>query len=329
MVKQSDNRDIIDFDHISSIVALNNAWRKFSRGKMGRADTQAYAANLNANLQQLHQELTSGTYQHGRYEPFLICDPKRRQIHKASVRDRVVHQAIVSAIERPFEQAFIHDSYSCRVGKGTHAGVRRLRQMLRRASRNNTRQVFAVKCDVQKYFASIDHEIFLRLIERRISDEQVLELVREVLLSHGAEIGRGIPLGNVTSQLFANIHLHELDRFVKHRLGIKFYLRYCDDFVIISPDRWYLESVVERIRVFLRGELKLKLHPDKIIVRAFSQGVDFLGYVVKPGVILLRTKTKNRALARVDKFNIQSYLGLCKHASCFELSDLLKTIAWG
>lgn len=269
-----------------------------------------------------------GNYEHGAYKPFTICDPKQRQIHKATVRDRLVHQAIVSAIEPLFEKRFIYDSYSCRVGKGTHVGVTRLRLFLRRASCNNTKKVYALKCDVRQFFASIDHHVLMERIETVIDDEQTLELLRVILLSHGAEAGKGIPLGNVTSQLFANIYLHELDWFMKQILGVKHYLRYCDDFVIISTDKDYLLSLIEPIRQFLSDKLKLELHPNKISIRSWNQGIDFLGYVVRPYTTSIRTKTKRRMMKRVDENNVSSYLGICSHANGYRLSQLVRTVAW-
>ncbi len=258
----------------------------------------------------------------------MICDPKQRQIHKAIVRDRLVHQVVVSAIEPLFEKQFIFDSYSCRIGKGTHAGVARLGLFLRQASRNNTSKVYVLKCDVRQFFASIDHEILMRHIEANIDDEQTLELLRTILLSHNAETGKGIPLGNVTSQLFANIYLHELDWFMKQTLGIKHYLRYCDDFVIVSIDRFYLQSLIEPIRQFLMNALKLELHPTKLSIRSWDQGIDFLGYVSRPYATSIRTRTKKRMLARVTEDNLSSYLGICSHANGYRLSQVVRLVAW-
>ncbi len=272
--------------------------------------------------------LQSGTYQHRPYQLFTIHDPKERRIHKALVADRVVHQAIVSAIEPLFEPRFIYDSYSCRAGKGTHAGVRRLHLFLRQASRNNTRKVYVLKCDIRKYFASIDHEILLGLIAQRVQDEATLELIRNVLLSHGAETGKGIPLGNVTSQLFANIYLHELDWFMKQTLGIRHYIRYCDDFVVVSDNRAALEKLIEPVRAFLHAELQLDLHPNKVTIRSWDQGVDFLGRVLLPHATVLRTKTRRRMLARVTEQNISSYLGLCSHADAYHLSQIVTLSVW-
>ncbi len=267
-------------------------------------------------------------YEHGRYQPFKICDPKQRQIHKANVRDRLVHQAVVSAIEPLFERRFIYDSYSCRVGKGTHAGVARLGLFLRQASHNNTKKVYVLKCDVRQFFASIDHEILMKQIEAKISDEQALQLLRTILLSHNAETGKGIPLGNVTSQLFANIYLHELDWFMKQTLGIKRYLRYCDDFVVVSTNQFYLQSLIESIRQFLMSTLRLELHPTKVSIRSWDQGVDFLGYVLRPHATSIRTKTKRRMLARVNQDNLSSYTGVCSHSNGYRLTQIVALIAW-
>lgn len=313
---------------IVSIKALLRAWQKFSRGKKSRADVGAYQKDLHRNLTSLHETLVSGHYQHHKYERFIIHDPKQREIHKAIVEDRVVHQAIVTAIEPLFEPRFIYDSYSCRIGKGTHAGVKRLQSLLYKASHNDTRKVYVLKCDVRKFFASIDHEILLGLIARRIHDDESLELIQSIILSHNASTGKGIPLGNITSQLFANIYLHELDWFMKQTLGVKHYIRYCDDFVIVSTDRQYLESLIEPIRLFLQSELLLDLHPTKVSIRPWQEGIDFLGYVLRPHTITLRGKTKQRMLARATQKNVSSYLGLCSHANAYHLSQVVHLVAW-
>jgi len=258
----------------------------------------------------------------------VIQDPKRREIHKASVRDRVVHQAIVTALEPVFERRFIFDSYSCRIGKGTHAGIKRLGKFLGQISKNNTQKVYALKCDVSQFFASVDHEILLGFIEEQICDERVSSLLRTVLLSHSSETGRGIPLGNVTSQLFANIYLHEFDFFIKHYLREEFCLRYCDDFIILSPNVIHLWLLIPVISAKL-AELKLSLHPSKVVIRPYSQGIDFLGYVLRPSTTTLRTKTKNRAMKHVKESNLPSYMGICTHANAHHISEDFQNIAWG
>lgn len=287
-----------------------------------------YERHIEEHVFELHEELQSGNWRHGNYEPFTICDPKQRLIHKATVGDRLVHQAIVSTIEPAFERQFIYDSYSCRKGKGTHAAVARLKSFLRVVSQNNTRTVYALKCDIKQFFATIDHTILRKLLAVHIQDKGVLALLDEVIDSLSTAPGKGIPLGNITSQLFANIYLHELDWFVKQKLGEKYYLRYCDDFILISHSRKHLESLIQSIIDFLERDLKLAMHPDKITIRMWTQGIDYLGYVLKPHCTVLRHKTKKRALNRVTAKNISSYSGLCQHVDAKELNNLLQVVAW-
>jgi RNA-directed DNA polymerase len=238
-------------------------------------------------------------------------------IHKAIVRDRVVHQAIVNVIEPLFEKHFIYDSYSCRVGKGTHAAVRRLRTFLRQASNNNTKTIYAVKCDVKKFFASVNHNILLTLLERRITCARTLPLLKNIISSFSVSAGKGIPLGNLTSQLFANIYLHELDWYAKQTLRVLHYIRYCDDFVMVVHSKSEAEQLVSHVNVFIQNQLQMRLHPNKIHVRTFSQGVDFLGYRILDHAVILRTGTKKRMVERINAENASSYLGICQHANSY------------
>lgn len=316
------------FDQLCDTKHLFASWDKFARGKHTRADILCFERSLEKNIFNVRDQLKSRGYRHGRYEPFTVWDPKQRQIHKAGVRDRLIHQAIVSIIEPLFEPGFIYDSFSCRKGKGTHAGVKRLRKFLRQASRNDLRPVYALKCDIWKFFASVDHAILLNPLSIKIIDEQILALLKEIIDSFAVSLGKGIPLGNLTSQLFANVYMHELDFFVKHALRQKYYLRYCDDFVILSTDRKELADLVTPLNQFLASKLGLQLHPNKVSIRSWNQGIDFLGYVLKPYCVVLRNKTKNRMLKRANQTNISSYLGVCSHANSYELQKLLKTRAW-
>ncbi len=278
-----------------------------------------FERRLEDNLFEIQDELISGHYRHSPYEPFTIHDPKQRTIHKALVRDRVVHQAIINVIEPLFEQRFIHDSYSCRVGKGTHAAVSRLQGFFRQASKNGMRTIYAVKCDVRKFFASVNHETLLSFLAKRISDPDTMTLLRLIIESFSVTPGTGVPLGNLTSQLFANIYLHELDWYIKQKLHIKHYVRYCDDFVMLTSSRSEGFALAEKADAFLRGNLKAELHPNKLHVRTWSQGVDFLGYVLMPHAIILRPTTAKRMIDRVTETNSSSYFGLCAHANAYEL----------
>lgn len=308
--------------------SLFSAWDAFRKGKSRKRDVMAFEYKLEQNIFALHHELRMKTYRHGGYADFYINDPKRRHIHKASVRDRVLHHAVYSALNPIFEETFIYDSYSCRVGKGTHRGIDRLRTFMRRVSRNNHFPCFALKCDISQFFASVDHAILVSLIERRVPDADMLWLIREIIGSFAP----GIPLGNLTSQLFANIYLNELDQFVKHGLKIPFCLRYTDDFVVINRSLAALEAWLPHIRQFLTEHLKLELHPRKIIFRKYHQGTDFLGYVQLPHHRMLRTKTRRRIVKRiasgVSHQALQSYLGMLSHANGFKLSEALKNVWW-
>ncbi len=270
------------------------------------------------NIFSLHRNLKQGTYFHSRYSDFYVNDPKLRHIHKASVFDRLLHHAVFRILYPIFDRRFIYDSYSCRAEKGTHAAADRLGDFLAKASANNSRSVYALKCDVRKFFDSVDHAILLSLIEKQIHEQRTLGLLCQIVESFEKQPGIGLPLGNVTSQLFANIYLNELDQFIKHSLHVKYYLRYCDDFIIIGNDQDLLKEVQE-INHFLQIRLRLILHPSKITIRKYRQGVDFLGYVLLPHHRVLRTKTKRRVLKRVwsglKNSVLQSYLGVVLHCA--------------
>lgn len=307
------------FERIAAIENLFFAWERFRKGKRGREDVMVFERRLEDNLFAIREALLCGDCRHGHYEPFTVNDPKQRMIHKAGVRDRVVHQAIVNVIELLFEERFIFDSYSCRTGKGTHAAVSRLRTFLRQASNNGTSTVYAVKCDVRKFFASVNHTILIELLARRIEDPATMALLRNIIGSFSASPGTGIPLGNLTSQLFANIYPHELDWFVKQRLRVRHYVRYCDDFVMLAFSKVEGLALARRTDVFPQEHLRAQLHPNKVHVRTRTQGVDFLGYILLPEAVVMRPTTARRAIRRATIENASSHLGLCAHADAHEL----------
>lgn len=308
------------FEQIVCVDNLLLAWKEFSRGKRSKQDVQEFEFSLEDNLFQLHKELASGKYKVDPYKAFYINDPKLRLIHKASVRDRVLFQAVYRVLYPIFDKGFFCDSFASREGKGTHAGVNRLEKFLIKASGNNKKKVWALKCDVSKFFDSIDHNILLSLIRKKINDKQTLDLLRVIIGSFEKNSGKGLPLGNVTSQLFANIYLHELDFYVKQRVKIKYYLRYCDDFVILALDNDF-EDLIAMIWDFLKSELRLELHPRKIEICSYWQGIDFLGYVLRPHHRTLRTKTKQRMLRRINEENATSYFGILRHCRGHEIEQ--------
>lgn len=291
------------------------AWKEFKKGKSKKKDVQKFAKNLKQNILNLHTKLNTKTYKHSKYFSFYVKDPKLRHIHKASVKDRVLHHAVFRILYPVFDKTFIFDSYSCRLNKGTHRAINRLEKFARKVSKNNSKNCFVLKCDIRKFFDSIDQDILLDLIKHKVLDQKIIWLVNKIIKS----FPRGIPLGNITSQIFANIYLNELDKFVKHKLRIKYYIRYCDDFIILSRDKIYLQSLIPIISDFLEKSLKLSLHPQKIFIRKYRQGVDFLGYVCFPYYRILRPKTKKRMLRNICPENLQSYLGVLKHCNGYKI----------
>ncbi len=288
----------------------------------------------------VHEKLMSGTYVHGAYTDFYTYDPKRRHIHKAFVCDRVVHQAIYRVLNTIFDKHFIYDSYSSRTSRGTHLGVERSYKACRKVSKNWKRKIWVLKCDVRKFFDSIDHTVLKELIGKKVSCPDTMRLIDLLFGSFEKEKGKGLPLGNVTSQLFANIYLNELDQFAKHILKAKYYFRYCDDFIILSENEKFLFEIQEKIRVFLSEKLSLDLHPNKVEIRKMRRGIDFLGYVALPHMIVLRTRTKRRIMKKIkillnqgnknlvseNTFHsvIISYLGLVSHCRNRKLENYLK-----
>ncbi len=292
------------FQEIISIENLLDAWREFLSGKKKRRDVQEFAVHLENHLFDLRRDFVQGTWQHGGYMRFTVCDPKPRIIHKASVRDRVLHHAIVRVIERFFDRSFIYDSWSCRRGKGTYHAVMRCHNELERLQRNNRGGLWVLKCDIRKYFQSIDHDILYTVLAKTIKDPQTLAILKNIIDSFQP----GVPLGNLTSQLFANIYLNEFDHFVKVELKAPFYLRYSDDFLIARPSREWLEWQIPIMSEYLTSKRRLVLHPNKIVLRPFHHGIDWLGYVLFPGYRVMRTKTRRR-LWRNLKDRTEEYLG--------------------
>lgn len=316
------------------------AWEEFAKGKMKKKDVLEFKLNLEDNICNLHKELANKAYQHSDYIAFNVFDPKLRRIHKATVKDRILHHAVFRILYLIFDRSFIFDSYSCRKNKGTHKGVKRFEEFYGKASKNHKRRIFALKCDIKKFFDSVDQEILLELIQKKICDRDAVWLIKKIIKS----FSQGLPLGNVTSQLFANIYLNELDQFVKHKLKTRYYLRYCDDFVFLDENEKCLRELILKVDNFLIKKLKLNLHPRKIIIRKYGQGVDFLGFVVLPYHRVVRTKTKKRMFKklkmRVKEYKagkisresldqaLQSYLGVLSHADTYNSRQELLNKFW-
>ncbi len=327
-------RFIHTYDSIITTEKLLQAWQEFLRDKKHKKDIILFQAKLADNIFKLLDDLKNKTYQHGDYTAFNISDPKPRNIHKATVRDRVVHHLLYKALYPYFDKKFVHDSYSCRINKGTHKAMDRFRYFFRKVSKNNTRTCHVLKCDIKKFFANIDHDILKSILSKGILDTDILWLLGQVIDSFSSKPGgdasgsKGLPLGNLTSQLLVNVYMNEFDQFIKRELKVKYYIRYADDFVILSANKKELSEYRRYIAQFLKEKLKLELHPDKVFIKTFASGVDFLGWVHFPRYRVLRTSTKRRML-KILRDNpkpetVQSYFGLISHGNSFKLKKSIE-----
>ncbi len=279
------------FEAIASFPALSAAVRRASLGKHAKPGATAFLANQETEVLRLERELWDGRYRPGRYKTLEIFDPKHRIVSAAPFRDRVVHHALCAVCEPIFERGFIFDSYANRKGKGTHRAVARY-------ERFRDRFRYVLRCDVYRYFPAIDHEILKRDLRRRLACPRTLWLADRIIDASNPqepvpvyypgdglftpwERRRGLPIGNLTSQFFANVHLDGLDHFCKEVLRAKGYLRYVDDFALFHDDRGVLEEWRRRISLYLEGR-RLRLHPGKTFVAATGEPAKFLGFVLLP-----------------------------------------------
>jgi len=267
---------------LCNIKNLELAYKKARKHKTLKPYVLKFEENLTQNLNTLRTELLLHSYQPKPLKTFILRDPKTRKISKSDFRDRVVHHTLCNIIEPFFEKRFIYDSYANRIGKGTLKAIQRFEYFQRKISQNNTSKVFVLKADIRRYFDEVDHSILLKIIKKKIKDPKVLWLIKKVLSNYSTNKGKGMPLGNLTSQFFANVYLNELDQFVKHKFKAKCYVRYVDDFVILHHTEQQLVEWKIKITNFLRKKLLLILHPEKTKIVLAKRGVDFLGLKIFP-----------------------------------------------
>ena len=309
----------------------------------------------------------------------MIYKPVQREIFAAEFRDRIVHHLIIGKLNPLFEKQFIYDSYACREGKGTHFGIQRANRFIRRCSQNYTRDCYILKLDIQGFFMHINKNILHKRLSRFIDEKYhktnkplILELCHKVIFNDAADKciikGKssdwmdlpmskslfysppncGLPIGHLSSQIFANFYMDSFDHYIKHDLGIKYYGRYVDDFIIVHEDKSYLKNLISTLGNFLDKELHLTLHPKKIYLQHYSKGVPFLGTMIKSGRIYIGKRTKSNFYQAIQKQNavvlhgkptreeklrfqssMNSYLGIMKHYNTYKLRKkmLLKNLS--
>jgi retron-type reverse transcriptase len=312
------------------------AYKKARKHKTKRDYIKKFEKNLEDNLLLLRSELLLHSYEPRPLVNFIIRDPKTRKISKSDFRDRVVHHALCNVIEPIFEKRFINDSYANRKGKGTLKAIQRFDYFKRKASRNNTIPCYILKADIRKYFESVDHNVLIDMIQERIKDERIIWLVRKILANYIYKVKcKGMPLGNLTSQFFASIYLNELDQFAKHKLRVKGYIRYVDDFVMFEEDKRKLECYKAAINEFLIKRLKIELHPDKSKIACLGNSINFLGFRVfyyhkllkKPNLRkmkqkfeLLKQKYLSKEIGYDEIYNfVEGWTAYAKNANTYRL----------
>ena len=318
------------------LIDLFQAYYDARRYKRNTMSALNFEINLERNLIELYQELKNGTYEISPSLAFIIFDPVQREIIASPFRDRVVHHLVFNYINPIFEKIFINDSYSCRVGKGTSYGINRISQFIRSSSRNYHQNSYVLKLDISGYFMSINQKRLYVKVKKYLLRNSVnypfdlkliLALLKKIIfhdyikdcIIRGGQVnwlklprnkslfftppGFGLPIGNLTSQLFSNVYLNDIDHYIKRTLKFKYYGRYVDDFIIVDNDKERLRAVIVTITDYLAANLDLKLHPQKIYLQHYTKGVNFLGAIVKPHRIYIRNRTKNnfyRAIAKVN-----------------------------
>jgi len=332
------------YDQVISFENLYFAAREAWSGKRRKTAPAKFFLNHSHLLTDLQKQLQNGSYKPGEYNTFYIYEPKKRLISAAPFIDRVVHHAICRIIEPLFDRTFIYDSYACRKGKGTHAAIDRFTYYARRYR-------YALKCDIKKFFPSMDHEVLKSQIRSKIADEQLLQLI-DMIIDHSNpqepvndyfpgdnlftpyERKKGMPIGNLTSQFFANIYLNRFDHYIKDDLGVKAYLRYVDDTAFFSNEVDYLLELKTKSEIFL-NQFRMRLHPNKCHIFQTAKGFPFLGFVIFPDHRLVKreavTRYKRR-LIRLQKLyqeraidldsvraSVHSWIGHVKHGDSYGL----------
>lgn len=340
---------IYDFDN------LHEAYLNARKNKRYRGDVLEFTAHLEENLIQLQNEMIYKTYRVGRYREFYVYEPKKRLIMALQFRDRVIQWAIYRHLNPWFDKQFIYDSYGCREGKGTHRAADRLQYWVRQVNRKKERYYY-LKLDISKYFYRVDHKALIDILRRKIEDEDLLELLDRIINCEHTAFGlpafmdpadcpkedrlldTGMPIGNLSSQLFANIYLNELDQYVKQELRIHYYIRYMDDIIILHQDKQYLHEVKDEIETFIMDKLRLNLN-KKTAIRPISQGIEFVGYRIFPTHRKLKKASAKKMKARlkyvraafergeIDAESLRateaSYIGVLKHFNSHGLRKAL------
>ena len=322
------------------IASYDNLFLAYERARINKSKKDYvidFEKNLNINIKLLRTELLLNYYQPIPLKTFILRDPKTRRISKSAFRDRVIHHALVNVIEPIFDKTFVYDSGTNRKCKGTSFAIKRFEKFHRKITKNYSSGGYCLKADIKHYFPEVNHNILINIIKRKIIDQRVILLIKKIIknVPVGGDPEKGMPLGNLTSQFFANVYLNELDYFIKHELKAKYYIRYVDDFVILHSSKEQLELWKEKISLFLSNNLKLQLHPEKSKIISLSRGIDFVGFrnfyyfklLRKRNIKNMKSKInlyKNKKITKAKFFEI--YLGWRAYSKWADSSNVREKI---
>ncbi len=289
------------FDDKLTFISLYNAYYRICKTRRNKSYIMRFEMDLETNLVNIMNELANNTYKPGNYHEFTIYEPKQRLIKALPFKDRVVHQWYIGEFIKPFiVKRFINDTYSCIENRGTHKAVLKLQSYMRKYRRVNP-NYYVLKCDIKKYFYSINKDILFDIMCRYITDKKLLNLTKIIIFDNDKD-KIGIPIGNYTSQYFANIYLNELDHYIKDSLKVKYYIRYMDDFVLLLDNKNECKIIMNKIIKFIEDKLQLTLN-SKSKYFPNSLGVDFCGYRIFNTHRLLRKSSRRKILKKVKKWN--------------------------
>ena len=361
--------DSLDYGSVE-LEEVFRAYYDCRKNKRRTINALAFEADFEDNLIELWKDINSRKYTPGKSIAFIVTEPVKREVFAADFRDRIVHHFIINKVNHLFEAQFINDSYSCREGKGTQFGIQRVSEFIRECSTDYSKDCYILKMDIQSFFMSIDKNILFKRLREFVLDQYheqdqllIIELIYKVIFNNPEDNclikgkksdwkglpkskslffvpqDKGLPIGNLTSQIFANFYLNFFDKFVTETCNVKYYGRYVDDFVIVHQDKGFLISLIPKLREFIKAELNLTLHPKKIYLQHYSKGVKFIGAVVKPNREYIGNRTKGKLYAKLTQLNkeleknpnpspdsiaqavasINSYLGFMIHYKTFKI----------
>lgn len=311
---------------------LYNGYLKCRRSKRYKTEVIEFELEVGKNLKTLEHKLLTKTYLIDEYKKFMIYDPKKWEIQALDFSDRIIQRTFCDNYFMPFlEKHLIYDNGACMKGKGTDFSRKRLRVFLNKYYKEyQTNEGYVLKCDITKYFPNINHIALKEILNKKIKDDEIKEFLLMIIDSYQKDLGRGIPMGNQTSQAFALLYLDKVDRIIKEKFKIKYYTRYMDDFILIHPSKEYLKYCLNEIKMILNDELKLELNPKTSIIK-IKEGIDYLGarYILLDRgktIIKLSQRKKKVITTKVNTHNIDSYLSYLKRYNNFLFSTKLQNI---